>query len=119
MGDWPHRRDHVSDRRPGRPEVILAQEDIDPARVGERPSAPGAANPELHDDATAEPDAYFAALRFEPGDRSPLMVLGISLFLRYVFTNWEFEKLYMEVPEYNPSSSLPAGSIASSRSRGG
>ena len=45
--------------------------------------------------------AYFAALRFEPADRSPLMVLGISLFLRYVFTNWEFEKLYMEVPEYN------------------
>ena len=45
--------------------------------------------------------AFFAALRFEPGDRGPLMVLGISLFLRYVFTNWEFVKLYMEVPEYN------------------
>jgi acyl carrier protein len=29
------------------------------------------------------------------------MILGISLFLRYVFTYWEFEKLYMEVPEYN------------------
>ncbi len=45
--------------------------------------------------------AYFAALRFEPANRSPLMVYGISLFLRYVFTNWPFEKLYMEVPEYN------------------
>jgi acyl carrier protein len=45
--------------------------------------------------------AYFAALKFEPSDRSPLMVLGISLFLEYVFSHWEFEKLYMEVPEYN------------------
>lgn len=45
--------------------------------------------------------AYFAALRFEPSDRSPIMMLGISLFLRYVFTYWDFDKLYMEVPEYN------------------
>jgi acyl carrier protein/RimJ/RimL family protein N-acetyltransferase len=45
--------------------------------------------------------AYFAALRFEPSDRSPVMMLGISLFLRYVFTYWDFDKLYMEVPEYN------------------
>jgi acyl carrier protein/RimJ/RimL family protein N-acetyltransferase len=45
--------------------------------------------------------AYFAALRFEPNDRSPIMMLGISLFLRYVFTYWDFDKLYMEVPEYN------------------
>ena len=45
--------------------------------------------------------AYFAAMRFQPSDRSPLMILGISLFLRYVFAYWEFEKLYMEVPEYN------------------
>jgi acyl carrier protein len=45
--------------------------------------------------------AYFAAMRFEPGDRSPLMILGITLFLRYVFSYWQLEKLYMEVPEYN------------------
>ena len=45
--------------------------------------------------------AYFAAMRFNPRERTPLMVYGISLFLRYVFTNWEFGKLYMEVPEYN------------------
>jgi acyl carrier protein len=45
--------------------------------------------------------AYFAAMRFEPKDRSPMMILGITLFLRYVFSYWEFEKLYMEVPEYN------------------
>jgi acyl carrier protein len=45
--------------------------------------------------------AYFAAMRFDPADRSPLMVLGISVFLEYVFGHWEFEKLYMEVPEYN------------------
>jgi hypothetical protein len=45
--------------------------------------------------------AYFAALRFQPRQRSPLMILGISLFLRYVFSYWDFEKLYMEVPEYS------------------
>jgi acyl carrier protein len=45
--------------------------------------------------------AYFAAMRFKPSERSPLMVYGIALFLRYTFMNWEFEKLYMEVPEYN------------------
>jgi hypothetical protein len=45
--------------------------------------------------------AYFAAMRFAPSDRSPLMVLGIALFLEYVFGHWEFEKLYMEVPEYS------------------
>jgi hypothetical protein len=45
--------------------------------------------------------AYFAAMAFQPRERSPLMMLGTALFLRYVFRNWEFEKLYMEVPEYN------------------
>jgi acyl carrier protein len=45
--------------------------------------------------------AYFAAMRFETRDRSPLMVFGISVFLRYVFSYWPFDKLYMEVPEYN------------------
>jgi acyl carrier protein len=40
-------------------------------------------------------------MRFKPSERSPLMVYGIALFLRYTFMNWEFEKLYMEVPEYN------------------
>ena len=34
-------------------------------------------------------NAYFAAMRFDLGDRSPLMMYGIALFLRYVFTNWE------------------------------
>jgi acyl carrier protein len=45
--------------------------------------------------------AYFAAMRFDPSERSPTMILGISLFLRYVFSYWDFDKLYMEVPEYN------------------
>jgi acyl carrier protein len=45
--------------------------------------------------------AYFAAMRFDTRDRSPLMVLGVSLFLEYVFGYWPFDKLYMEVPEYN------------------
>jgi acyl carrier protein len=45
--------------------------------------------------------AYFAAMRFDTRDRSPLMVFGISVFLRYVFSYWPFDKLYLEVPEYN------------------
>jgi acyl carrier protein len=45
--------------------------------------------------------AYFAAMRFETRDRSPLMGYGIVLFLEYVFEHWRFDKLYMEVPEYN------------------
>jgi hypothetical protein len=34
-------------------------------------------------------------------ETSPVMVLGIALFLRYVFTCWNLRKLYMEVPEFN------------------
>jgi len=45
--------------------------------------------------------AYIAAARFEPGRRSPPMVLGLAIFLDYVFACWAFEKLYMEVPEHN------------------
>jgi RimJ/RimL family protein N-acetyltransferase len=44
--------------------------------------------------------AHIAAARFE-GRRSPLMVLGHTLFLNYVFTCWNFHKLYMAIPEYN------------------
>lgn len=45
--------------------------------------------------------AYLAAATFEPGQRSPLMVHGLALFLNYVFTCWNFRKLYLELPEYN------------------
>lgn len=45
--------------------------------------------------------AYLAATSFTPAQRSPLMVWGIYLFIRYVFSCWNFHKLYMEVPEYN------------------
>jgi RimJ/RimL family protein N-acetyltransferase len=45
--------------------------------------------------------AYLSAARFEPSRPSPVMMLGIALFLDYVFYCWDFRKLYMEVPEYN------------------
>jgi hypothetical protein len=35
--------------------------------------------------------------------RSPLVVLGLALFLQYTFTCWNFRKLYLSVPEYNLS----------------
>jgi len=45
--------------------------------------------------------AHFAAVRLRSGDRSPAMMFGIGLFLQYVFGNWNFRKLYLEVVEYN------------------
>jgi RimJ/RimL family protein N-acetyltransferase len=45
--------------------------------------------------------AYLAVLRFDPNDHSPLMLSGVALFLRYVFTCWNFRKLYMESLELN------------------
>jgi hypothetical protein len=45
--------------------------------------------------------AYFAARRWSMGAQSPLFLLGSALFLDYVFTCWDFRKLYMEVPEFN------------------
>jgi hypothetical protein len=44
---------------------------------------------------------YLAAARFDLSKPSPLMMLGIGLFLEYAFACWTFRKLYMEVPEYN------------------
>jgi RimJ/RimL family protein N-acetyltransferase len=46
--------------------------------------------------------AALAAARFDSG-KSPVMILGIALFLRYVFACWDFRKLYLELPEYNYS----------------
>jgi hypothetical protein len=45
--------------------------------------------------------AFVAATRFGPAKRSPSLILGFGLFLDYVFTCWDFRKLYMEVPEFN------------------
>lgn len=46
--------------------------------------------------------AALGAARFSDG-KSPVMILGIALFLRYVFACWNFRKIYMELPEYNYS----------------
>jgi hypothetical protein len=45
--------------------------------------------------------AYVAAAHFSEKDRSPLMMFGTAYFLRYVFSCWNFRKLYMETSEYN------------------
>jgi hypothetical protein len=45
--------------------------------------------------------AYLAATKFNMADRSPLMMLGLALFLRFVFACWDFRRLYMESAEYN------------------
>jgi hypothetical protein len=45
--------------------------------------------------------AYLGATRFNVRERSPLLMLGAALFIEYVFTCWDFHKLYLELPEYN------------------
>ena len=45
--------------------------------------------------------AHLSATRLQSVDRSPALLLGLGLFLRYVFSCWNFRKLYMDVPEYN------------------
>jgi hypothetical protein len=45
--------------------------------------------------------AKIAAARFDPAGPSPAMILGLAIFLRYVFSCWDLRKLYMELPEYN------------------
>jgi hypothetical protein len=45
--------------------------------------------------------ATIAAARFDSGGRSPAMMLGVGIFVRYVFACWDLRKLYMELPDYN------------------
>jgi hypothetical protein len=45
--------------------------------------------------------ASLGAASFSGETPSPLMVLGVALFVEYVFTCWSFQKLYLKVPEYN------------------
>lgn len=45
--------------------------------------------------------AFLGAETFARRQPSPLMILGTALFIDYVFTCWNFHKLYVEVAEYN------------------
>jgi hypothetical protein len=45
--------------------------------------------------------AYIAAARLGQPRLSPLMLLGSGVFIHYVFTCWNFRKLYFETTEYN------------------
>ena len=47
--------------------------------------------------------AYVAVERFGPPRPVPLLMFGMALFVDYVFSCWNFEKLYIEVAEYNAS----------------
>jgi RimJ/RimL family protein N-acetyltransferase len=47
--------------------------------------------------------AQLSAAKFKPEERTAAMMLGLAIFLQYVFSCWDFRKLYMEVPEYNYS----------------
>jgi hypothetical protein len=45
--------------------------------------------------------AALAAERFGSARRSPLLVVGVALFVDYVFKCFALRKLYMELPEFN------------------
>lgn len=47
--------------------------------------------------------AYLGVAAFPSRKRSPLMMFGTALFIEYVFTCWNFRKLYLELPEFNLS----------------
>jgi hypothetical protein len=45
--------------------------------------------------------ANLAAVRFGGAVRTPVLMLGLALFVDYVFSIWDFHKLYMEAPDFN------------------
>lgn len=45
--------------------------------------------------------ACVAAAKFDLENPQPLLMIGVALFIDYVFACWNFEKLYFEVAEYN------------------
>jgi hypothetical protein len=45
--------------------------------------------------------AHLSATKLVKDGPVPALSLGLVLFLRYVFSCWNFRKLYMDVPEYN------------------
>lgn len=45
--------------------------------------------------------AHLAALSFDPNGNSMTMMLGVGLFIDYVFKCWNFRKLYLDTAEYN------------------
>jgi hypothetical protein len=45
--------------------------------------------------------AHLAALSFDPDGNSMMMMLGVGLFVEYVFKCWNFRKLYLDTAEYN------------------
>jgi hypothetical protein len=47
--------------------------------------------------------AHMAILSFKAESPSPLVMIGMGLFLRHVFSCWPFHKLYLDVAEYNYS----------------
>ncbi len=44
---------------------------------------------------------YFATAKFDRSDRSTTQIEGTVLFLEYLFTTWDFNKLYAEVLDDN------------------
>jgi hypothetical protein len=56
---------------------------------------------QLHNAGFQDGHAQLSIARLGPPGPSPELIVGLGIFLRYVFYCWDFRKLYMEVPEYN------------------
>jgi hypothetical protein len=75
---------------------VLAQYIVVAARTGKPLGVVLAYRPSFQDRF-----AYVGAATFGPRKRSPAMMIGVAMFIHYVFSCWEFRKLYMETTEYN------------------
>lgn len=45
--------------------------------------------------------AYLSAASFTTGSGAPMVLLGVAMFIDYVFDSFDMRKLYMETSEYN------------------
>lgn len=59
--------------------------------------------------------AYVGGVTEARWHRTGYPIEAFAIFMRYLFTNWDFRKLYMELPEYNRSQVLARGMIGGLR----
>jgi hypothetical protein len=56
---------------------------------------------QLHNTNFQDGHAQLSIARFGPAEPAPELIIGLGIFLRYVFFCWDIRKIYMEVPGYN------------------
>jgi hypothetical protein len=56
--------------------------------------------------------AYIAFIRTAPSRGAGEMMGGVMLLIEHLFSNWDFRKLYAEVPEFNAAGMFSTSSRA-------